>query len=177
MDRSDNRRYRFGPFRLDGAERRVYRDGEPVPLPRKVFDLLLILVENAGRLKTREELIEGLWPNTIVEEQGLSTRIHALRRALGDEGAVPTYIETVRGVGYRFIAPVTIEEAAPPKADWQSAAGAARRRRRWIGLGIAVPVVIIVAAGCSPGSRSGTGPPKERHILRLPQSPCCRSRI
>lgn len=101
--------YVFGPYRLDVAERRLLKDGLPVPLARKSFDLLLAMVEGAGSLKTREELIDVLWPRTVVEEQNLTVKVYALRRALGDEGEKPVYIETVRGTGYRFIAPVTVE--------------------------------------------------------------------
>jgi len=93
--------YVFGDFRLEVAERRLYRGGTLIPLARKVFDLLLLLVEPAGRLKTREELIQALWPDSFVEEQNLTAKVHALRKALGDEGGEPQYIETVRGVGYR----------------------------------------------------------------------------
>jgi len=102
--------YVFGDFRLEVAERRLYRGGTLIPLARKVFDLLLLLVEPAGRLKTREELIQALWPDSFVEEQNLTAKVHALRKALGDEGGEPQYIETVRGVGYRFMAPVTVDD-------------------------------------------------------------------
>lgn len=114
------RLYRFGQFRLHVRERVLQQDGRPVPLPRKVFDLLVLLVESAGQLRTREELVVALWPNSIVEGQGLTTKVHALRKALGDEGHEPEFIETVRGVGYRFIAPVTIEQggASAPRGHW-----------------------------------------------------------
>jgi len=98
--------YAFGPFRMDVAERRLERDGADIALTRKTFDLLLALIEGAGRLKTREALIQALWPDTIVEEHSLTWHLSALRRALGDTGEAPSYIETVRGHGYRFIAPV-----------------------------------------------------------------------
>ncbi|MGH8161018.1 MAG: winged helix-turn-helix domain-containing protein, partial [Gammaproteobacteria bacterium] len=98
-----------------------------MPLARKVFDLLLLLVESAGHLKTREELIEALWPRNIVEEQGLTTKLYALRRALGDDGEASRYVETVRGVGYRFIAPVATEEITTP-ADPLTQPNAAGRR-------------------------------------------------
>lgn len=114
----NNKLYAFGPFHLDAGERRLQRRNESVPLPRKTFDLLQILVASAGRLQTREALIAALWPNRIVEEQGLTTIMHGLRKALGDEGSSPTYIETVRGIGYRFIAQVS-EEPRPEKA-WQT---------------------------------------------------------
>ncbi len=143
----NNDLYVFGPFRLDVAERRLLKDGEPVALARKAFDLLLILVEAAGHLKTREELIEALWPKNIVEEQGLTTKMHALRKALGDEGTTPQFIETVRGVGYRFIAAVTVEKAAPARATLRPSAEMARKRRRWLATGLASLAVVAIAAG------------------------------
>ena len=102
--------YAFGPFRMEVAERRLSRDGADIALTRKAFDLLVELVMSAGHLKTREELIGALWPNTIVEEHSLTWNLSALRRALGDTGDAPQYIETVRGHGYRFIAQVHDDE-------------------------------------------------------------------
>jgi TolB-like protein/DNA-binding winged helix-turn-helix (wHTH) protein/Tfp pilus assembly protein PilF len=107
MDVQTAPRYEFGPFSLDVAERRLQRDGQDVALTRKAFDLLLALIEGAGHLRTRETLIEQLWPDTIVEEHSLTWNLSALRKALGDTGDAPQYIETVRGHGYRFIADVS----------------------------------------------------------------------
>lgn len=138
----NNRLYEFGRFRVDAAERRLTGDGDVVPLPTKVFDLLLILIRAAGHLKTREELIEALWPDTIVEEHGLTSRISALRKALGDEGEVARYIETVRGHGYRFIAPVRVEPSKP------AAAGAGSgRRRMMIAIAAGIAALLIGGAG------------------------------
>ena len=63
-----SRRYHFGPFHLDVRERRLSRGGEVIPLRLKVFDTLLVLVENAGRLVTKQELLDTVWPETTVEE-------------------------------------------------------------------------------------------------------------
>lgn len=104
--------YVFSGYRMDVADRRFSRDGEEILLTRKAFDLLLILIEGGGRLQTREALIEALWPETIVEEHSLTWNISALRKALGDTGDTPQYIETVRGHGYRFIAEVQLDETA-----------------------------------------------------------------
>jgi len=111
-DAECDRRYTFGPFRMDVAERRLCRDGTELALTRKAFDLLLALVEGGGRLRTREALIETLWPSTIVEEHSLTWNVSILRKALGDTGDTPRYIETVRGHGYRFIAAVQLDESA-----------------------------------------------------------------
>jgi TolB-like protein/DNA-binding winged helix-turn-helix (wHTH) protein/Flp pilus assembly protein TadD len=120
VDAERERVYLFGPFRIDVTERRLYRDGAPLALTRKAFDLLLALIDEPGRLRTREALLERVWPDTVVEENNLSWNVRALRKALGDVGDVPLYIETVRGHGYRFIGAVrTLERAdldAPPSA-------------------------------------------------------------
>jgi Tol biopolymer transport system component/DNA-binding winged helix-turn-helix (wHTH) protein len=106
--------YAFGPCRLDVARRLVSRDGRALSLAPKTFDLLLILVRSGGRVLTRQELIDALWPDTFVEEANLSFQISALRKALGDSSAVAgaeadgasQWIETVPKVGYRFTASV-----------------------------------------------------------------------
>ncbi len=141
--RVDNDLYVFDPFRLDVAERRLVRDGKIVPLAGKAFDLLLLLVESAGHLKTRETLIEALWPTTIVEENSLSWYVSALRKALGDTGKTPHYIETVRGQGYRFIAPV--EHSVPEKP--RAPSPLPHRNRRAVGFAGGLLVLVLVAAG------------------------------
>jgi DNA-binding winged helix-turn-helix (wHTH) protein/pimeloyl-ACP methyl ester carboxylesterase len=98
--------YRFGPFHLDVRERRLSRGGEVIPLRLKVFDTLLVLVENAGRLVTKQELLDRVWPGTTVEENNLNHNVSVLRKALGEKATGQQYIETVPRVGYRFAAPV-----------------------------------------------------------------------
>jgi len=98
--------YRFGPFHLDVRERRLSRGGEVIPLRLKVFDTLLVLVENAGRLVTKQELLDTVWPETTVEENNLNHNVSVLRKALGEKATGQQYIETVPRVGYRFAAPV-----------------------------------------------------------------------
>jgi len=99
--------YEFGPFRLEPAERRLLREGTPIVLTAKVLDLLLALVERAGHLVSKEELLRRVWPDSFVEEANLSVNISALRRAIGDgHQNSGKYIETIPRVGYRFVAPV-----------------------------------------------------------------------
>ena len=99
--------YEFGRFRLEAAERRLLREGRPLPLRTKVFDTLRVLVEHAGRLLTKHELMQAIWPDAAVEENNLTHTISTLRRALGEGATGQQYIETVPRVGYRFVAPVT----------------------------------------------------------------------
>src|SRR5437870_4209722 len=99
--------YEFGPFRLNASERLLLRDGQPVPLPPKVFDTLLALIGNPGHLVAKDELMSRLWPDTFVEEATLARNISDLRKALGQSSGEATFIETVPKAGYRFVARVT----------------------------------------------------------------------
>jgi len=96
--------YEFGEFRLDTAQRVVFRAGRPVPLAPKVLETLLVLVEQSGNLVTKGELMERLWPDTFVEESNLTQNIFQLRKLLGADGT--NYIENVPRRGYRFIGEV-----------------------------------------------------------------------
>ena len=138
------RLFEFGPFTLEGEERRLLKDGEPVTLTAKVFDLLLLLVESPGSLRSRNDLIDALWPDTVVEEHSLTSRISALRKALGDEDDPPRYIETVRGQGYRFVADVTPRQVEPPAPQESSPRGKSRTRM-YIAAGLAA--CTLLAAG------------------------------
>jgi DNA-binding winged helix-turn-helix (wHTH) protein/pimeloyl-ACP methyl ester carboxylesterase len=100
--------YAFGPFRLDVRERRLTRGADTISLRLKVFDTLVVLVENAGRLVTKQELLDAVWPETAVEENNLNHNVSVLRKALGDRATGQQYIETVPRVGYRFAAPVEV---------------------------------------------------------------------
>jgi len=98
--------YEFGPFYLNSLKRIVLRDGEPLPLTPKCFDILLALVEHAGEVLVKEELMESVWPDTVVEEGNLNRNISTLRKVLGESPNDHRYIVTVPGRGYRFVAEV-----------------------------------------------------------------------
>ncbi|HWZ85539.1 MAG TPA: transcriptional regulator, partial [Thermoanaerobaculia bacterium] len=104
--------YSFGPFRLEPPARRLTRDGESVALTARAFDTLVVLVENQGRVVTKEELIRSVWNDAFVEENNLNQAISAVRRALHDDGNGNRFIETVPRRGYTFVVPV-LEELAP----------------------------------------------------------------
>jgi len=101
--------YEFGPFTLDAAEQLLLRDGQPVALKPKIFDLLLVLVQNSGHVVHKNELMSRVWPDTVVEENNLTVSIFVLRKALGETHNGHRYIETVPKRGYRFAADVTVE--------------------------------------------------------------------
>jgi pimeloyl-ACP methyl ester carboxylesterase/DNA-binding winged helix-turn-helix (wHTH) protein len=107
-------RYEFAGFHLDVPERRLLRGGVEVYLAPKVFDTLCLLVENAGHLMTKEELLRRLWPDAVVEENNLNKNISTLRKLLGPSSANESYIETVPRAGYRFVATVTKGTSTPP---------------------------------------------------------------
>ncbi len=98
--------YEFGAFRLDVAERLLLCDGQRIPLPPKIFDTLLALVEKSGRLVTKDELMSRLWPDSFVEEVTLARNISDLRKVLAEFSGGQQYIETVPRHGYRFKASV-----------------------------------------------------------------------
>jgi serine/threonine-protein kinase len=103
---TDREIYEFGEFRLDVPERRLSKAAEPIPLTPKAHDVLTALVRHAGRLVTKPDLLNTIWPDAFVEEGILAVHISTLRRALGDAGRPPVFIETVSRSGYRFISPV-----------------------------------------------------------------------
>jgi DNA-binding winged helix-turn-helix (wHTH) protein len=98
--------YAFGPYQLEAEECVLLRDGQPVTLPPKDLETLLALVERAGHIVEKEELLEKVWPGVFIEEGNLSRHIFNLRQALGDSPDGRKYIETVPRRGYRFVASV-----------------------------------------------------------------------
>lgn len=98
--------YEFGPFRLVPGERQLMRDDKPLPLSPKAFDTLVMLVQRNGHAVKKNDLIEMLWPDAVVEENNLNQYVSALRKILNDGGPGERYIETVRRYGYRFISDV-----------------------------------------------------------------------
>src|ERR1039458_619142 len=109
MSKESKQLFAFGDFRLDPGAGLLFHSDIHVPLPPKVLKTLVILVEHAGELLTKDELIKAVWPDTFVEEGNLTVNIHALRKVLGD-----SLIETVPRRGYRFTAAVTQIDPAPP---------------------------------------------------------------
>lgn len=107
---SDHRgSFAFGGFRLSADGTLLVRDGHPVTLAPKVLKTLLVLVERAGQVVTKDDLIRAVWPDSFVEETGLSRNISLLRQALGDDAQQT--IVTITRVGYRFAAPVVQVDA------------------------------------------------------------------
>ena len=98
--------YEFDRFRIDTKRRLLTRDGEPIVLKAKALDTLVLLVQHAGRLLEKEELMNRLWPDTAVEEANLTQNIFEVRKALGEVPGEQRFIATVARRGYRFVADV-----------------------------------------------------------------------
>jgi Tol biopolymer transport system component/DNA-binding winged helix-turn-helix (wHTH) protein len=98
--------YEFGEFRLDPAQRVIFRAGRPLALAPKVLETLLALVERSGSVVTKDELMTRVWPDTFVEESNLTQNVFQLRKVLGEGHDGEHYIETVPRRGYRFMGEV-----------------------------------------------------------------------
>ena len=122
-------RYGFGDFVVDVGAREIRRAGTPVAVEPQVFDVLVVLLRERHRVVTKNELLDEVWHTRMVSESALTTRIKALRRALGDDGATQSVIRTAHGHGFRFVAEVGPVPAAPPaEPDGPSATPTEPRR-------------------------------------------------
>lgn len=104
----------FGPYRIYPDQRLVMEADQPVRLGRRAMDILLILLEHAGNVVSKQTLIAGVWPNSVVEDINLRVHMAALRKALGDGQAGQRYIITVAQRGYSFVAPYSLEHLEQP---------------------------------------------------------------
>lgn len=104
----------FGPFRVDASRRLLLREGSPVPLTPKAFDILVVLLGNAGRIVEKDELMRQVWPGTTVEENNLTRNISSLRKALEEGPTDRRFIVTIPGRGYQFAGETPV---LPPEPD------------------------------------------------------------
>src|SRR5215470_2930191 len=121
MNRKTRHLYGFGPFRLDPEECLLLLDGKPLPLPPKAFEALLFLVENAGHLVDKDELMKRVWPDTFVEDGNVAKHVSLLRKILSEATNGRDYIETIPKRGYRFVAEV--KDIAEPGTSSQPDVG------------------------------------------------------
>src|SRR6266550_1801311 len=147
--------YEFGAFQLDPVKRLLRRlDGTPVPLTPRVFDTLLYMVEHHDSVMDKEQIMEAVWPDSIVEENNLAQAIWKLRQVFGETPGSHSYIVTVPGRGYRFVAEVNKRNGnivsrgpADPTADRHRLLRKARRGTspcNWRILGAAIAAIIVV---------------------------------
>ena len=110
-------KYSLGSCTIDTEAYEIRRGGEPVAVEPQVFDLLVLLLRNRGRLVTKDEIFQRIWNGRIVSDAALSSRVKSMREAIGDDGASQALIRTIRGRGFRFVGPVTESAAAERSAD------------------------------------------------------------
>jgi len=110
--------YSFGEFTLNVEDHTLSRNGENVPITPKMFDLLLVLIQNPKKVLRKDFLLESVWPDSFVEEGNITFNIRQLRKALDDDAQTPTYIETIPRRGYRFLQPVeSFTTITPDKSE------------------------------------------------------------
>ena len=106
--------YAFGPFVVDPLKRRLWRDGQLVPITSKTFEVLVVLLEQRDHNLSKDELLSRVWPDTAVNENNLARQISSLRRALGQRPDEHDFVVTIPGHGYRFVATVRELPDVPP---------------------------------------------------------------
>src|SRR5262249_25469992 len=143
---TEKRLYRFGPYQLDAAERVLRRDGTPVSLPPKDLEMLLVLLERAGSIVEKDELLGRVWPELFVEEGNLSRRVFNLRQVLGDTEDGRKYIETIPTRGYRFVATVDVDGEPLPQTPSSKIAAESRPEEIVIGSKRALWPILVAAA-------------------------------
>ncbi len=118
--------FQFGPYKIDVERRELTRGGEEIPLQPQAFSLLVYLVENNGRVVSKDEIFDQVWQGKIVGDGTLNSRINALRRALGDDGSSQSVIKTLPRQGFRFVGQLTSQRptASPTNASETSASDA-----------------------------------------------------
>jgi len=185
-------RLRFGRFVLLADEGRLLRDDQPIPLAPKPFETLVYLVSHPGRLVSKQELLDAVWPGTFITEDGLVQCVVEIRRALGDSARSPRFVETVPKRGYRFLVPVEGEDGPPdrvaPVAPARPGPGAqapgplaslppslsSPRRRTWLWGPVAF--VLVLGAGAAvwrlprsePSTTAPRAAPQPGTVLVLP---------
>lgn len=147
--------YEFGSYRLDTEEKILVRDGRSVPIPPKDLETLLVLVERAGHIVEKDELLQKVWPGVFIEEGNLARRVFNLRQVLGEGPDGRKYIETVPKRGYRFVGSVRdqADEGQPlpsaalvgEQAQARGPAGGRRNLWLWLAAGTLAVAAILVA--------------------------------
>jgi Tol biopolymer transport system component/DNA-binding winged helix-turn-helix (wHTH) protein len=139
MAASADQVYEFGEWRLEPAEHLLLRNGLAVPLGPKIFDTLLLLVQNPGRLVTKDEFMKRVWPNSVVEDLALTQNISQLRKVFANVEA--PVIETVPKRGYRFVQSVAVRERAPSPEPAPQVKLTGTRNRLHLNRTVYVPVI------------------------------------
>lgn len=191
--------YSFDEFTVDPKRRLLLRDGEPIQLTARTFDLLLALVESRGRELGKEELMQRVWANQIVEDANLTVTMANLRKALGEKASDHRFIVTIPGKGYRFVGEITnrfpqrdvivetrtegqltVEEDLIPDEGQEKVILVRRsrfsneaKRRRWLAVGVSFAAIAILITGYALWFRRGevTATSKIKSVAVLPFKP------
>jgi DNA-binding winged helix-turn-helix (wHTH) protein/Tol biopolymer transport system component len=165
----DSSPVRFGPFTLDPAARKLWRGAERLPLPSRAIDALAYLVAHRDRVVEKEEIIAAVWHDVAVTDDSLIHAVSVIRRALGDDPAHASFVETVPRRGYRFVGDVQVVDDArdvPPVGELAMAPpipaaqpASTRDRRRWTVALVAGLLLAAAAVGAVYRSRLGSADP------------------
>lgn len=177
----------FGPFLFEVSKCRLYRDGLQVHLTPKAAAVLCYLLRQPGEVITKDEFLDVIWEGIHVRDESLTQAISAIRHALGDRSHSPEFIQTVPGVGYRFVGAVTADDGSPPSPGSVSAGKATpttpatkpspapwlrgtTAKGRWIRWATAAVMALVAAASIRAGlTNSVAGPPVvQRWSITLP---------
>jgi Tol biopolymer transport system component/DNA-binding winged helix-turn-helix (wHTH) protein len=160
--------YRFGEFALNPELRVLYRATEPVDLPGKCLETLVVLIGKRGQVVSKDELMATLWPQTVVEEANLTQNVSTLRKALGDDPKQHRYIATISGRGYSFVAAVTNvqEPEAPPSMAGNRWPHALLHRYPWTGA-LAVVLILVSVLWVARRRRADASSPRPARSLPL----------
>jgi DNA-binding winged helix-turn-helix (wHTH) protein/TolB-like protein/Tfp pilus assembly protein PilF len=186
METLSTKNFRFAEFELDGVKRLLLRDGKPVSLNPKAFDLLMVMAESRGEVLTKDDLLDRVWPDQIIEEGNLKVHISTLRKALGQSGNDNRFIVTVPGRGYTFVADledgsngeivverhrysnIIVEQDENVGSKTRLLARSANRNKRWLAVALATLVIAFSAAGYWFLLRRASGSAPIRSVAVMP---------
>lgn len=172
MEQSNKTRIRIGDWRVEEQSGEISRDGETIKLEARTMRLLLCLAEKAGAVVSTEDLLSRVWPDVFVSQDSVYQAVAALRRVLGDDPKRPAYIETVPRLGYRMVARVApwvddTSEVASGEGQNRAAARWKFHRRAWAG--VAVLIVLLIAAFGIRGKVASKNPSTAATAIPVPE--------
>jgi len=162
---------RFGVFQFDAVARILYQDGRPIPLTRKTLDTLAVLLERAGQVVSKQELLDAIWPGQLVDELNLSQHISLLRKAFSRMAVGHEYIHTFPGKGYQFACPVEWETEPAAVKESPEPKRSARNRRLMItaaGVGLVIALFVGLSRWWPKQTASPKSVSKRFPLVRLP---------
>ena len=163
--------FEFGPFVLNPDSRSLTKDGVTVTLTTKTLETLSVLVQNRGKVMSKDELLAALWPDTVVEEANLTQSISTLRKILGDSPKDHRYIVTLPGRGYQFVADVKAVTGESNVAVTPTEVQRGRPRLLWAAVACLVVLVLTVGVWVllkARGSSSTAFPSREIPLTSKP---------